>query len=538
MISGQDHHQNLAERLADALPKDVEFDLHHISTPPARCGAIYSPPSGGKPERTYCETHFLAVSVKTKQDLDLTANVLIYAVEVYIYTTEHLTTIFVSKADSTGFASLLNIAKGIPSPLRVISSAFISWLVESRRCPGRKLVVSLFARAQDQYLFPGSIENATKHVLDDRSLIKWWCRVLDPTLSIKPPHNGQATEDSEYMAPRPKPPRGYLIVPGFDKYEIISFLPASYKSQPLESKSWQPGQHPLYSIAPEPAAPPRCLVPHFPDDPKSRFLDDLDEELPELSNSQVEVSPSKKGSGQWRSVKSMDQFWEMMAFRQECSSGRMVGFIWIVFDAFGEEECNGRLQDLVDDDMPLSQSTTKSVPSKRSSAAERRKPQKLSGIIYPRLPHVKSLTSDTKSEKSKYYLWPHESRGEIVLDAKSYERAHDLLLRLDFATIDVAVSSTRKWVEEVGAIAGRPEGWAKPVVGRQLQQKVTENQIPSSTGLGRHAESNGHVKSLDVTTIKKKRKAMDVEITSGDISTKDQASAIPMSSIRKKPKPP
>jgi len=68
--------------------------------------------------------------------------------------------------------------------------------------------------------------------------------------------------------------------------------------------------------------PPRCLIPHFPDDPKSRFLDELDDEM---SRSQA------KASGEWKTVKSLDVFWEMMAFRQECSAGRMVGFIWVVF---------------------------------------------------------------------------------------------------------------------------------------------------------------------------------------------------------------
>src|SRR5208282_769802 len=71
--------------------------------------------------------------------------------------------------------------------------------------------------------------------------------------------------------------------------------------------------------------PPRCLVPRFPDDPKSRFLDELDGEL--------SISQGKAVDGEWRSVKTLDQFWEMMAFRQECSAGRLVGFIWIVFES-------------------------------------------------------------------------------------------------------------------------------------------------------------------------------------------------------------
>ncbi|KAF2232849.1 hypothetical protein EV356DRAFT_504860 [Viridothelium virens] len=540
MVSSQDARSSLAERLAKVLPKDVELNLHHISTPPTRCGAIFSPPPGAKPERTYCEKQFLAVSIKAQHRDGSPAGVLAYAIEVYIYTTAHLTTVFVSKADSTGYISLLSIPRHESSPLRSVSTTFILWLVESRRRPGRTLVVSLFARAQDQYLFPGSIDNGKKHVLDDRSLVKWWCRVLDPLLATRPSEEtvtNHESQDSDGLLGPPRPSQGYLIVPGFDKFETASFLPQSYRSQPKEHKSWQPCLHPLYSIAPEPAAPPRCLVPHFPDDPKSRFLDDLDEELPDLKNSQVEVSPSKKGSGQWRSIKSLDQFWEMMAFRQECSSGRMVGFIWIKFTAFGEDEGSARLQDLVDEDSVPSQPTTATPPSQRSVGAGRRKEQKLTGVIHPRLPRLRSSISDSKTEKSTYYYWPRESRGEIVLDEKGYERAHNLLLQLDFISLNVATSSTEKWIEEVGAIAGRPGGWDKPVIGTAVEPnapEVSTESMSSSTG---QSHVGAHIKTLDMATIKKKRKPTDVGNTSGDTANESQVKDIPISSIRKKPKP-
>src|SRR6266487_4672259 len=37
------------------------------------------------------------------------------------------------------------------------------------------------AWAQGQYLFPGSVENSRKHILNDRGLVKWWCRALNAT---------------------------------------------------------------------------------------------------------------------------------------------------------------------------------------------------------------------------------------------------------------------------------------------------------------------------------------------------------------------
>lgn len=58
----------------------------------------------------------------------------------------------------------------------------------------------------------------------------------------------------------------------------------------------------------------RDVVPVFPDDPKARFLHDL------------------KGDGQL-STTTLGQFWELMEHRQECSSGRLVGFISMVCEA-------------------------------------------------------------------------------------------------------------------------------------------------------------------------------------------------------------
>ncbi|KAL9577927.1 MAG: hypothetical protein Q9212_006057, partial [Teloschistes hypoglaucus] len=160
----------LSSKLAASLPSPHKFTIHHLSTPPTPSPAIYSAPPAHLPEKTKCEGHFLSVSAPHNDSQQIQ----LFALEVLIYTTATLTTIFVSKADSTGYIHLLNLPKGTPSPLRTISSIFLSHLVKTHQRKDRQLVVSLFARAQDQYLFPGSIENPGKHVLDDRGLIKWW----------------------------------------------------------------------------------------------------------------------------------------------------------------------------------------------------------------------------------------------------------------------------------------------------------------------------------------------------------------------------
>jgi regulator of Ty1 transposition protein 109 len=175
----------LRELLAEQLPKNVPITFYHYSTPPSKSSALFSAPPHGKSERTYCESHTLAASIVPKDAAasELPEELLILAIEVLIYTTRNLTTIFVSKADSTGYISELQLPRAqSASPLKAICGTFVSWLARERQREGKKLVVSLFARAQDQYLFPASIENKNKHVLDDRGLVKWWCRVLDPII--------------------------------------------------------------------------------------------------------------------------------------------------------------------------------------------------------------------------------------------------------------------------------------------------------------------------------------------------------------------
>src|ERR1700722_19660941 len=124
--------KSLKELLAEVLPKDTPFTFYHFSTPPTKSPALYSAPPHTKPERTYCESHFLAVSITPNPSnfAETAEEFLVLAIEVLIYSTKHLTTIFVSKADSTGCISTLNLPRSQSgSPLKTISGTFVSWLV-------------------------------------------------------------------------------------------------------------------------------------------------------------------------------------------------------------------------------------------------------------------------------------------------------------------------------------------------------------------------------------------------------------------------
>ena len=303
---------SLQSRLANALPSSVRLLIHHVTSEKFACPELFSAPPGEHPESTTSESHLLIVSIKHKgQPLQA------FALEVYVYETDSLTTIFVSKADSTGYLHLLKLPTGTPSPIKTLTTTFLEWLIEIKRRPDTRLLLSLFARAQNQYLFPASIDNSGKHVLNDRELIRWWCKVLDPVLI-------RSTASESVHA--------HLVVPGLDPYETRSYFPKS-SSQGIERKPRWSANDPLQSLGKASGLPPRCYIPRFPDDPKARFALDLDDELPEQSgdiNAEMGKAP-----GLWRSAKSLAQFWELMSFRQECSAGRLVGFVWVVFEPVG-----------------------------------------------------------------------------------------------------------------------------------------------------------------------------------------------------------
>ncbi|GJN85380.1 hypothetical protein PLIIFM63780_008947 [Purpureocillium lilacinum] len=507
----------LRTRLASVLPKGRRFRFHHVSTPPYKTDALYSAPPNERPDRTFCENHFLAVSVDVPasasdggiESSSRQREVIVLGIEVFVYTTAHATTLFVSKADSTGFLHLLDLPRGTPSPIRHICAAFVGYLVEVRRRKDVQFVVSLFARAQSQYLFPGSVDYGGKHVLDDRGLVKWWCRVLDPLAASPPVAAGAAPWKSV---------KGYIVVPGLDDYETRAFIPRT--SAGTVSPHWTIG-HPLERISHYTRefdwVPPRCLIPRFPDDPKSRFRDELDEEAAR--------SGAMQTTGSWRSVKTLDMFWEMMAFRQECSSGRMTGFIWLVFDnddataPAAQASAQTAAPTTVTPETPkknrtLSNVAPKTTPKKlfpaksdasvgasgqESSVARGntkdksgkkrkggKKSQKLRGIVKPRQARVKTEQRNyllDRPTSSKYYHWPVQGRGERIVSEGDYKRVLELLLHLDFSKLDKAAGSSRRWLAEAGSTSGWR--WGFEVTGEM------ETAAAAAGGAGAGPTQNG-----------------------------------------------
>ena len=485
-IGYESNESKLEEKLSRSLPEGCRFTIHHLSTPPTACPAIYAPPPNEEAEETYCESHFLSVSIDSRG-----SQLQVFAIEVLIYTTEYLTTLFVSKADSTGYLHLLERPQGTSSPLKILSTAFLQFLIEDRRRPDRRLVLSLFARAQNQYLFPGSIENSNKHVLDDRGLIKWWCKVVDPILESYGSDKNLLDEKQKSIIRDEVDFKchGFLKVPGCDMYETRSFFPRDQWGYVAEKHRWL-AKDPLRELGRSPGLPERCLIPRFPDDPKARFVETLDDEIPDEDSqpslSQTPASPSKKqNNGRWRSVKSLEQFWEMMQFRQECSSGRLVGFLWATFQPIklcGEKETNGEewSESLFQSALPTpldSQygensllSPQSPLPSSPCPDIPPSTPQKTIPLEQTPTPTPVKRKEATAMrdlpEETRYYYWPKRGRGEVVLRQKDYQRVGSILLRLDYADERVATDSSQKWINDVAERAGL-QTWGRHVVGRK-----------------------------------------------------------------------
>ncbi|KAJ5536143.1 hypothetical protein N7513_009329 [Penicillium frequentans] len=485
---------DLGDLLAKVLPTGAELTVRHVSSTPTPSVALFAAAPGQEPESTFCESHFLSVSIDSPKDDG--AEIIVFGMEVLIYNSAHLTTIFVSKADSTGLLHLLKLPHKV-SVLRLISHTFLSHLARMHQRPGVRLVVSLFARAQNQYLFPGSIENAEKHVLDDRGLIKWWCRAVDPILSEHEPESvSQDTEPLDQTVEAAKASAtAYLIVPGCDRLETRSFFPASSKSNVQGRPRWL-ASYPLKQMVHDPSAPPRCLIPRLPDDPKTRFLIDLDDELPEP----VEGEKSSSSTGQWRSVKSLDQFWEMMSFRQECSAGRLVGFLWLVINPPGlmnstTMASQSRSPIETKSNVKEAESSKPSEDEPPQNDTSQRKPETsnyttAAATVTPKeSPEPPAATFDDPSEGSSAnthttapstdtnpFFWPEAGRGEVVLSEADYKKMMDGVLDHFYDEKEV-VASTKLYVDQVASLADQLT-WGRRVVGSHTPEETAAQQAP------------------------------------------------------------
>ncbi|KAI5290252.1 hypothetical protein KEM54_002060 [Ascosphaera aggregata] len=495
---------SLATTFAKALPKGTSLYIRHLKTAPVTCPALFSSPAGCDDEPTKCEKHLLLVTVPSLSSSSRTAakmsdestgqgELLAFAIEVLVYTTESLTVVFVSKADTTGYLQKPFAKSGQKPSVRALSTAFLSHIISLSQKPRKRLIVSLFARAQNQYIFPGSATNGDKHILDDRALVKWWCRVVDPILrtyeseethsesSTGSNGNSGNTENSLGIVQQPvssftrskkdksrASATAYLIVPGCDKFETRNFFPPTSKSDPQHECRWR-NQYPLYQVCQNPTAPPRCVIPRFPDDPKARYIEELDSEIPR--------SPSRKNTNDnwssavgWRSVKTLDQFWELMAFRQECSSGRLTGFLWMVVNPPG-----------VVNDASLDQTAPENTTENDASATT-------------------SITTTTTTSSSSSSVF---EEGEFLLSCNGYAKLFQYIEDRDFGDVELSTLSTEEVIVKLTSIVSpraKRRAVGMKVIGTGKNDTIKPPKSPTRV-------AQMHVSDLTGAGLVRKRKA-------------------------------
>ncbi|TID30454.1 hypothetical protein CANINC_000965 [Pichia inconspicua] len=164
----------------------------------------------------------------------------------------------------------------------------------------RKIHVKLvlFTRSEGQYLFPESMKNTGKHILDGNKLLKWWLRNVD---NISSSWNNC---------------RRYLNILNHDEREVNRYFKGL-------SNLWKYGN--VYDSDQEEQKAAIFKIPLLPDDPKGRFLEHL-----------VVEGRSKKVYS--------NQYWQELAVRQEFSFGAVVGLIGV--EAIVEERNDSLFQNL------------------------------------------------------------------------------------------------------------------------------------------------------------------------------------------------
>lgn len=330
---------NLRDALLAALrtlPGTRDFHLHVLVSSPRKHTGLF--PYAHPRPRVYLQDVLVLLSERAAED---TPRQLVSAVELSVYTVPVTACgiVYVSKVDSTGQGMF-------PSPTATLVKALLSYYADpvTRPIHVDTLWIQLFARAQNQYLFPNSSEHPGKRPLSDVKLCAWWKRVLGEVASLL-----NVTEPAGKL-------RLYYLLPGFSELDAVNSLHiASPISTSGQSVQWTYGHQYSQAEIPLPCPPSHGVhnlghfIPSFEDDPKSRFIDEMAHttdgdgvKSPERKRARTlskshshdsvpsapdahDESKERKPEGELQRV-TAEEFWELMSFRQECVAGAVTGF--------------------------------------------------------------------------------------------------------------------------------------------------------------------------------------------------------------------
>ncbi|KAI1794849.1 histone acetylation protein-domain-containing protein [Ganoderma leucocontextum] len=341
----------LLAALAD-LPGTRTFHIHVLTSAPRKHNGLF--PYAHPRPRTYLQDVFILLS---EQKDPSAPRILVAAIEASVYNIPSTScgVLYVSKVDSSGHASS-------PSPTVTLVRAFLTYYADpaTRPIAVQHLWIQLFARAQNQYLFPNSSEFEGKRPLSDVKLCAWWKRVY-----------GEVAGEVVGRLKGTGKVKLFYILPGYSELEAAHTVDRALSrpgpaSGADASVQWVYG-HP-YSQADVPLPCPRSadpdapynlgtFVPWFDDDPKSRFIDEIayikstesGVRSPQRKRPRAPTSSGPRGEKKAPreqeerdedekdkdkdtrplgelSLVSADEFWERMSFRQECVAGAVTGF--------------------------------------------------------------------------------------------------------------------------------------------------------------------------------------------------------------------
>ena len=347
----------LLAALAD-LPGTRTFHIHVLTSAPRKHNGLF--PYAHPRPRTYLQDVFVLLSEQKDKDAP---RIFVTAIEASVYNVPSTScgVLYVSKVDSSGHASA-------PSPTATLVRAFLTYYADpvTRPVAVQHLWIQLFARAQNQYLFPNSSEFEGKRPLSDVKLCAWWKRVYSEV----------AAEVAGRLKGTGKV-KLFYILPGYSELEAAHTVsralsrpgnPSGADAGARASVQWAYG-HP-YSQTDVPLPCPRSadpdavhnlgtFIPWFDDDPKSRFIDEIayikstesgvrspqrkraraptssgprgEKKAPSEQEERDEDEKEKEKDKDTRplgelSLVSADEFWERMSFRQECVAGAVTGF--------------------------------------------------------------------------------------------------------------------------------------------------------------------------------------------------------------------
>lgn len=291
---------NLQEILVDKLKSDLpgyrKLKVCTLISNPTHC----KPPLYPYSQDLLSNPPFQKLLITFAELNDNDSLVFTCSTEIHVYHLDKKFLIYVSKVDTTGYGKS-------PSPLNVAIESVLEYY---NKMDENIVWVSVFARAQHAYLFPNSDKNDKKRVLSDSQLQKWWKLTLN-NLNFD---------------------KKWFFLPGYTKDEASSILKCDngwIYGNPYQSLDFNNFDNKLSN-----------LIPNFDDDPKSRFLEELANSIEALDGRSLkkvkrnthsidDKIEKKRDQSTALNSTTLDEFWERLGFRQECSSGRVTGFFYL-----------------------------------------------------------------------------------------------------------------------------------------------------------------------------------------------------------------